>query len=288
MRVYMFPGQGSQHKGMGFNLLDRFSSKVEKCSQLMGYDLKDMCLNDPHGKLSDTQYTQPCLYLINCLHYLAIKEDKKEVPDYLCGHSLGEYSALFASNVFDLYTGFKMVKKRGELMSEIKNGSLTAVLGENIEKVIGLLQKEGLTQISAANLNTTGQLVIGGLEDDLILATELLEKRGYRCVQLNVSGAFHTHYMEPARIKFMRFLIDFKFNDPSIPVICSSTTEFFHPKYAIEILGFQITKSINWLKAIQKLQSLGASTFIELGPGEVLTKMTDKIIRTNGSTSDSL
>jgi len=279
MHVYMFPGQGSQYKGMGSELFERFHREVQNTSEIMGIDLKDICLNNPSEKLSDTQFTQPCLYLINCLQYLAIKEDTKIIPNYVCGHSLGEYSALFSSNVFDLYTGFKLVKRRGELMAEIKDGSLTAVIGENINTVMNLLQEEGLSEIGAANLNTAQQLVIGGLADDLTVAENFLEKNGYRCVRLNVSGAFHTHYMKTARIKFMKYLMDFKFKDPEIPLVCSSTVEHFQSKYAIETLGFQITKPVNWLKTIQKLQFLGANNFTEVGPGEILTRMTDKIIQ---------
>ncbi len=278
MKVYMFPGQGSQHRGMGEKLFERFTREVEEASHLLGEDIKDLCLYDTMGKLNQTQFTQPCLYLVNCLSYLALREDKGELPDYLCGHSLGEYSALFAADVFDLYAGFEIVKKRGELMADIREGGLVAILGNDVDQAMMLLKEEDLSRIDLANFNTPEQIVIGGVKKDLDLATALLEKKGFRCVQLNVSGAFHTHYMESARHKFMKFLTNYTFKEPTIPVLCSSFSHLFKEKYAIETLGFQITRSVNWVECIQKLGTLGAKTFTEVGPGEVLTRMTDKII----------
>lgn len=274
----MFPGQGSQHKGMGKELFERFPSETHSANDLLGYDLKELCLNDPNGYLFQTEYTQPSLYFVNCLQFLALQEDEDSLPDYLCGHSLGEYSALFAANVFDLLTGLEIVKKRGEIMSTIKNGSLCAILGQDIENVMDMLKSEGINTLDAANYNTKEQIVIGGLKSDLDQAKYFFEKKGLRCVELNVSGAFHTRYMHPARIEFMRFLMDTTFNTPQIPVISSSTLDFFQPKYALELMGFQIINSINWLQTINKLKSLGVNEYKEVGPGDVLTKMTHKII----------
>lgn len=274
----MFPGQGSQYKGMGAELFERFPTELEMANELMKQDIKNICLEDPNGLLSETQYTQPCLYFVNCLHYLALKEDNNVRPNFLCGHSLGEYTALFAANVYDLYTGFKIVKKRGELMSSVKAGILMAILGDKIDQITNILNEEGITNIDVANYNTSEQLVIGGTEEDLKVANEILEKHGYRCVILNVSGAFHTRYMIPARASFMKYLINFKFNSPNMPVVCSSTMEFFDPRYAIETLGYQITKSVNWVNTINKLRFLGVRNFQEVGPKEVLTRMTNKIL----------
>ena len=105
--AYMFPGQGSQHKGMGVDLIPKYQHEFEQASGILGYDLKNICVNNPNEKLSSTLYAQPALYFINCLSYLEELALNNDPPDYVCGHSLGEYSALFAANVFDLFTGLK-------------------------------------------------------------------------------------------------------------------------------------------------------------------------------------
>lgn len=278
MRAYMFPGQGSQYPGMGDHLWDKFSEEVKKASHIVGYDIKDLCQYNPDNKLSLTQFTQPCLYLMNCLHYLDIKGKNNESPKYFCGHSLGEYTALFAANVFDLYTGLRIVKKRGEFMAEIKNGALVAILAEDIKDVMDILHDYDFPHIEAANFNTKSQLIIGGVEDDLSQAILILEQHHFRCVPLNVSGAFHTRYMESARIKFMKFLVNVAFNTPSCPVLCASTVTFFDPLYAIETLGFQITRPVYWLQTVQKLRALGVDILTEIGPKDVLTKMVNSIM----------
>ena len=139
MLAYLFPGQGSQKKGMGLSLFEHYPELVKEADAILGYSIEDLCLNDPDDLLKQTQYTQPALYVVNALSYLErIKEDGKE-PDYVAGHSLGEYDALFAAGVFDFATGLKLAKRRGELMAEARNGGMAAVIGmkENeIRKVI--------------------------------------------------------------------------------------------------------------------------------------------------------
>lgn len=278
MKAYMFPGQGSQYKGMGEDLFDEFSAEAEEASNILSYDVKAVCLENSGNMLSHTEYTQPCLYFVNCLAYLSLLKHKAGKPDFLCGHSLGEYSALFAAGVFDLSTGLRIVQKRGELMSEVLSGSLLAVLGENVNSLYDILNfEEGLSNIDFANYNSSEQVVVGGNKDDLFQAKDVLEKRGFRCIELDVSGPFHTRYMASARIKFMRYLMDFAFKNPVIPVLSSATCEFFQNKYSIETLGFQITKPVLWVQVIKKLMSLGVSSFLEIGPGEVLTKLAKKI-----------
>ncbi len=129
MLAYLFPGQGAQTRGMGADLFEQFSKYTAQADEFLGYSIQALCIEDVDQKLNKTQYTQPALYVVNALMYLKTLEETQQKPDYVAGHSLGEYNALFASGVFDFMTGLSLVQKRGELMSQAQNGGMTAVLG---------------------------------------------------------------------------------------------------------------------------------------------------------------
>src|ERR1051325_8154086 len=162
MTAFVFPGQGSQKRGMGQGLFDevREYAAIEKeADAILGCSLRKLCLEDPDNRLKETQFTQPCLYVVNALHYYkAVSEGAR--PDYVAGHSLGEYNALLAAGVFDFLTGLKLVKKRGELMARPKNGGMPAVIGLPAETIGKVLQDNGLTTIDVANFNTPTQTVV--------------------------------------------------------------------------------------------------------------------------------
>ena len=136
MTTYVFPGQGSQNKGMGGTLFDDFSELTVQADAILGYSIKRLCLEDPQIKLSLTQYTQPALYIVNAFSYLKRLREIGKKPNFVAGHSLGEYSALFAAEVFDFPTGLQLVKKRGELMSRASGGAMAAILGLDEEQII--------------------------------------------------------------------------------------------------------------------------------------------------------
>ena len=277
--AYLFPGQGSQYQGMGKDLLEHFPNETNQASQLLGYDLMDLCLNDPHNRLQLTAYTQPAIYFISCLAYLKhIEQYVNEQPDFVLGHSLGEYTALFAAGAFDLYTGLKIVQKRGELMSKIDNGSMLAVMGKNIVFNMKLLENHNLGNIDIANFNSVNQVVLSGYETDIEQAKEILSHYDYKCIPLYVSGPFHSRYMEPARIELMRFLMDFQFRDFTIPIISTVTGLPLEQNYILEILGFQLIKPVKWVQSILYLQSAAVQKFIELGPNDVLTRLNHHIL----------
>ena len=119
MKAYVFPGQGSQKKGMGEDLFDLYKDITLQADDILGYSIKELCLDDPDNQLGQTQYTQPALYVVNALTYLKKKEETNETPDYVAGHSLGEYCALYAAGVFDFATGLEIVKYRGQLMCQL-------------------------------------------------------------------------------------------------------------------------------------------------------------------------
>src|SRR5690606_35248979 len=143
----MFPGQGSQSKGMGGMLFDEFQELTEKADKILGYSIKELCLEDSGKELGQTQFTQPALYVVNALSYFKKIKETGQKPDFVAGHSLGEFNALLAAECFDFEAGLKLVKKRGELMSEAGGGGMAAIINAGKEEIESILEKNGLTGI---------------------------------------------------------------------------------------------------------------------------------------------
>jgi malonyl CoA-acyl carrier protein transacylase len=286
MKAYLFPGQGSQRKGMGENLFDEFPELTKKADKILGYSIKELCMNDPDQKLSQTQYTQPALYVVNALSYQKkIKESGKQV-DYLAGHSLGEYNALQAAGVVSFEEGLKLVKKRGELMSQAKNGGMAAILNSSDEKIKVILQEAGLATIDIANLNSPSQIVISGLRDDVNKAQPYFEKANAMFIPLNTSGAFHSRYMKEAETEYAKFVKKVKFSKPSIPVIANVTGNPYDLASVSKNLINQLSNCVKWTDSIMYMLAKGVVEFEELGVGDVLTKLTRAIKKEYDSKSE--
>ncbi len=279
MRVYMFPGQGSQYKGMGADLFNLYPDETEKASKILGYPIDQLCLEDKNNQLHLTQYTQPSIYFVSCLMYLTTLKKGKMPPECVIGHSLGEYAALFAAGVFDLFSGLHIVKKRAEVMNTLNNGSMMAVIGQEATRTPDILRENDLLSLDLANINTSQQVVLSGLKKDLSLAKSLLEKYSFKCIELNVSGAFHSRHMENARKEFMRYLVTQSFSPPTINIISSYNGQKMDVDYMVEILGFQLVRSVKWMETILHLVSLGVKEFVEIGPSEVLTRLNKQILQ---------
>ncbi len=284
MKVFVFPGQGSQKRGMGEGLFDsvaQFAQVEGDVDRLLGYSLRELCLEDADNRLKETRFTQPALYVVNALHYFkAVAEGNK--PDAVAGHSLGEYDALLAAGAFDLLTGLRLVQKRGELMAQARGGGMAAVIGLTPEQIAATLKQNGLDSVDVANYNSPTQTVISGPVADMQRAKPVFEQAGARMyVPLQVSAAFHSRYMADAGKSFDDFLADFKFSAPGIPVIANVTAEPYpasDPNAAIRsLLVKQITQSVQWTQSIRHLIGKGAQSFEEMGPGNVLTKLIGQI-----------
>ncbi|UFJ41782.1 ACP S-malonyltransferase [Brevibacillus humidisoli] len=278
MTTYLFPGQGSQHKGMGGDLFDQFTELTVKADELLGYSIKELCLDDPNQQLGKTQYTQPALYVVNALTYLKTIKETGKKPDYVAGHSLGEYNALFAAGAFDFETGLRLVIRRGELMSHATGGGMAAVIGLSGEQVNRVLVENGLSGIDIANHNAPSQIVIAGQKDDIVHAKPFFEAAGAAMyIPLNVSGAFHSRYMSDAEKHFAEYVDSFTFSPLTIPVIANISAKPYKqadiPQYLIQ----QITNPVKWTDSIRYLMGLGEMEFIEIGPRNVLTKLVDTI-----------
>jgi malonyl CoA-acyl carrier protein transacylase len=284
MIAFLFPGQGSQKRGMGQGLFDevREYAAVEKdVDTILGYSLRKLCLEDADNRLKETQFTQPSLYVVNALHnYKAVSQGTG--PAYLAGHSLGEYNALLAAGVFDFLTGLRMVKKRGELMSQAKNGTMGAVIGLGASIIAKVIKENRLASIDVANFNTPLQTVVSGPVEDIKRAGPLFEKGGARMyMPLQVSAAFHSRYMADAAKAFADFLAPVSFAAPRIPVVANVTAQPYPTDNVSEsvkaLLVNQMDHSVQWTQSIRLLISRGVTQFSEMGPGNVLTRTVQQI-----------
>jgi trans-AT polyketide synthase/acyltransferase/oxidoreductase domain-containing protein len=257
---------------MGGTLFDQFPTLTAQADEVLGYSIKACCLEDPGSQLDQTQITQPALYVVNALSYLKRVDETGERPDYVAGHSLGEYNALFAAGAFDFATGLKLVKKRGELMSRATGGGMAAVVGMTPERITELLAQNDLDGIDIANYNAPTQTVIAGFQAEVARAIAVLQAvKATMVIPLNVSGAFHSRYMAGARADFADFIADFTFGDLVMPVIANVTALPYRQSELKANLVRQIISSVHWSDSIRYLLGLGPISIKEVGPGRILT-----------------
>ena len=278
MTTYMFPGQGSQAKGMGSDLFPRFPDLVKSSDDILGYSIAKLCTEDAENQLNITSFTQPALYVVNALTYMNTLSEKGKAPDYAIGHSLGEYNALFAAGVFDFATGLKLVKKRGELMARATGGGLAAVIGLSSEQILTILEKNNLKMLTIANYNTLTQSVISGPVDAIRSAEKHFTEAGALLyMPLKVSGAFHSPFMHEAQSEFKSFLTNFTFLQPKIQVISNFNATPYKVEDVASNLTAQISHPVMWTQSIKYLLDHGVTSFTEIGPGKVLTGLVTKI-----------
>ncbi|MGW0787729.1 ACP S-malonyltransferase [Streptomyces sp. NPDC002911] len=277
--VHVFPGQGAQAKGMGREVFDRFPGLVDRADSVLGYSVRELCLLDPGRNLRDTRYTQPALYVVNSLNWLAAMGEGGRLPDFVLGHSLGEFSALFAAGVFDFETGLRLVAERGRLMGQVTGGTMAAVSSVDAELVEQVLRDNGLSDLDIANYNAPTQTVIAGPAKSVERALPELKKAGARCAPLNVSAPFHSRYMASAAEEFGRLLDATPFAAPKIPVISNVDARPYEAGEVATTLRRQIASPVRWTDSVRLLMGHGDLRVRELGPGQVLTKLVDRIRR---------
>lgn len=279
MIAYCFPGQGSQKKGMGQELFNKFSDYVDIADRILNYSIEELCVKNPNGKLNITEYTQPALFVVNALSYLEKVNEDGIKPDYLAGHSLGEFNSLLAAGAFDFETGLRIVKKRGELMNKSIEGGMAAVLGLSEKEISEIIYVNKLNNIDIANINTPSQIVLSGPKMDIERSKEKFEKYNKaKYVILNVSGAFHSRYMEEAKNKFKLFLDNITFKSLNIPVISNFTAQPYKDGEIEENLVSQLTHSVKWVQSIRYIMTKGVNNIVQVGPGNVLNGMNKRII----------
>lgn len=266
--AWIFPGQGSQKIGMGADLFEQseLKAQLELAENILGWSVPEIC-NHPDDKISQTLYTQPSLYVVETLLIDHLKQQGQS-PDYVAGHSLGEYVALYAARVFDFETGLKLVKRRAELMNGAAGGQMAALIGFNSEQLQEQIEKT--ENVVLANDNSAAQVVISGTPEavDQVLANIKVK----RAVKLNVSGAFHSPLMADAATEFQQILDEITFNSAQIPVLSNvDPTPTTDAALLKQRLTQQMTGSVRWREICLKLSELEVQQVVEIGPGNVLT-----------------
>ncbi|ABV32997.1 MULTISPECIES: ACP S-malonyltransferase [Pseudothermotoga] len=275
MKAFLFPGQGSQYSGMG-NDLTSFSRAYyffETAREVLGIDIFQV-MNGDEDFLKLTENAQPAIYIAS---YIAFDELIRAgyVPSLLAGHSLGEYTALAAADVYDFETGLYLVRKRGEYISQsVKpgEGTMAAVIGAKIDEIEAAISD--IDNVWVANHNSEDQVVISGMVESVRIAIERLKKIAKRVAELKVSGPFHTPLLESAREKMAHELRGIKFRKPRWPIVMNSTgRETTDPEKIRENILSQICGPVLWYDSINRMIQLGAKSFIEVGPQKVLTNL---------------
>ncbi|EYF04555.1 ACP S-malonyltransferase [Chondromyces apiculatus] len=280
MRVFVFPGQGAQQRGMGKDLFDAWPTQTHAASEILGYSIKSLCTEDPARELNKTQFSQPALFVVGALSYLRRRDELGRDPDAAAGHSLGEYNALFAAGAFDFEVGVQLVKRRGELMARAQGGAMAAVLNLEADRVRALLEEHGLDSLDIANLNTPTQTVLSGPEVDITRAGPIFQEAGGRYARLNTSAAFHSRYMEAAAQEFRAYLAGFSFRPLRFPVIANVTARPYAPGDTVNMLAAQLRSPVRWGEIVAYLLNEGEVEFEDLGHGTVLTKIITENRRT--------
>jgi len=285
--AYVFPGQGSQFAGMGKDLYEKYDpakAVFDEADKVLKFPLSKLCFEGPEEELRLTINAQPALVTVSIACLKAVQEearDKFDAPDYLAGHSLGEYTALIASGATDFATGVYLARERGRLMHEAGQktaGGMAALLGIN-----ELLLREicEITHTYVANINCPGQYVISGAKEDINKAIEVAKARGaVRAIPLQVSGAFHSPLMKPAQDGLAKILAGIKFNDPKVPIIANTSAEPLTKGTQIAPeLTAQLLNSVRWQKSVEYMLQEGVDTFAEIGSGKVLSGLIKRIKR---------
>lgn len=276
-QVAIFPGQGSQAKGMGETLFDVFTKQVAIADDILGYSIKELCLQGSETMLSQTNYTQPAIFVVSCLHYDYLNACGLR-PKMVLGHSSGEVAAMYAAGIVSFANGLRLVKKRGELMSQASAGSMFAIIGMEKTKIIATIDSENCENVCLANINSPQQIVISGATKEVTKVARKLERQGAKkVIKLPVSGAFHSPLMADAVNKFIGFLETIKFDKPQIPIM-SCNNHCFYPddeQQIRELVGTQLITPVDWVTMIkcvrEKLQDDIA--FFECGHGDILTRL---------------
>lgn len=283
----IFPGQGSQYVGMGKDFYERYESvkKIfQKADEILGYSLSKLIFEGPDNELRITKHTQPAIVATSVAIWTVLQEELELNPSFMAGHSLGEYSALTASGNIQFEDSIKLVKNRGIYMDDASthsNGTMAAVLGINrdeLEKICRKITNEGYL-VQLANINSPSQIVISGVSEGIEFAGQSAKEAGAKkVIPLSVSGPFHSILMESAKVKLAPLVAEITIKSTNVPVVMNVTGKPESNQLEIrKNMVEQVISPVLWTDSIEWMISNGVDTFIEVGPGKVLSGLVKKI-----------
>ena len=278
----LFPGQGSQSIGMLKDLKSSFkvvSEIFEEASDYLSCDLWKITKNGPESKINDTEFTQPIMLCSAFSVWKIWNDEGGEKPIFLAGHSFGEYTALCASEAVKFKDAVKLVKKRAECMKSAPEGVMAAIIGIDYDDLKSVYDENKLTEVSIANINAPGQIVISGTNSGVKELSDLaMLKKAKKIIPLPVSVASHSYLMQEQSEIFKEFIKNIKISEPLIPVI--NNVDVKNEKIEKNIkdaLVRQLYSSVRWVETIEYMEQQGVDTLLELGPGKVLTSFNKRI-----------
>lgn len=277
---FIFSGQGSHRPGMGLQLYQHSTlakDKIDLSNQVLGYNISDIMFDDNEAVLRQTNHAQVAIYIYSCIIFDIIK-DNNHIPAVVAGHSLGEFSALYANNTYTFETGLQIVNVRAKAMHKCEKnteGKMSAVIGMNKEKISDICKG---TDTQVANINSDQQIVISGSADSIQSVSEALKTNGAkRIISLPVSGAFHSKLMSNAKPELKEVISNATFNEPYVPIVSNyDATLRSNPDEIKKALIEQIDNPVLWLDSVQRLGEIN-NNFIEIGPKKVLSGIIKKI-----------
>jgi [acyl-carrier-protein] S-malonyltransferase len=277
--AFLYPGQGSHRVGMGAEILEAHPDLMEGCfaaaSEASGLDIRALCLEGPMEELTRTEVAQPALFAVS----MAMTELAREAgvqPDFVAGHSLGEYTAAVAAGCLSAADGIALVSERGKRMADIQSerpGSMGAVIGLPAERVAELCEEaRAAGSVVPANLNTPTQTVVSGVQDAVEKLLELAKEAGAeKAILLRAGAAFHSELMEPVRNALAETMAGLQWQDPSPPLVSNASAQVVDSAAGVrEALTVQITSPVLWADCVHTLLDAGVTSFLELGSGRVL------------------
>jgi len=286
--AFIFPGQGSQAVGMGKDLFDNYAAArevFEQADDALGFSLSEMCFSGDEKDLQLTANTQPAILTASVAAYRAMLAEGYSRPDFVAGHSLGEYSALVAAGVLDFADAVRTVRRRGTYMQDavpVGVGAMAAILGADLGTIETSCAEAADGQVcSPANINSPSQVVIAGDTEAVDRACELLKERGAkRAIKLNVSAPFHCALMMPAQERLAEDLKMLQYGEFEFPIVHNVDAEVSSDGTRVsEMLERQVSSPVRWLQSVQTMTGRGVTTFIEVGPGKVLSGLVRQIDR---------